>query len=100
MRGDLEALPACLAGHVIIDADEMILRLGEETAIAFVRARWNLGLLRSAHASDRVLVGTAAARARKAGGALLGLLAEDLALIHRGSVHRVDGPAKAGPHVL
>src|SRR4030095_15560062 len=77
----------------------MILGLGEETAIAFVCARWNLRLLRPAHPSNRVVVGPSATRALKAGLALLGFFAEELALIHRGSVHRVVGPAKAGHYI-
>src|ERR687895_419484 len=44
MRRDLEPLTACLARHVIVDADEMVLHIGEKRPIALVGAGGDLRL--------------------------------------------------------
>lgn len=84
VRGDLEALSARLARHVVIDADQVVLALAEDRAVARVGARRDLCLLRAPHPPDGIVVRAAATRALEAAGTLLGLFAEELTLIHTG----------------
>ncbi|HEU4688064.1 MAG TPA: hypothetical protein VFS23_06890 [Vicinamibacterales bacterium] len=45
MRWDLKAFAACLTDEVIVDANQVILRLAEEYPVTLVGARWDLRLL-------------------------------------------------------
>jgi hypothetical protein len=82
MRGDFETLPTRSARDVIVDADQVIFALAKQRLVAIVRAGRNLRFLRATHPPHRVVVGAAAARALKTGGALLRFLREELALVH------------------
>src|SRR5439155_19332826 len=82
VRWNLKSLPARLTGDVVVHADEMVFDLLEHRAVAGVGTARNLRLPRAPHPADAVVVGAAAPRALKARRPLLGLLREELTLVH------------------
>jgi hypothetical protein len=86
---DFEPPAARLACHIIVDADEVVLRFVEQCPIARVSAAGNLSLFGTADPPDRVVVRAFAAGALKAGRALLRLLGKELSFVHIGSVHEI-----------
>src|SRR5687767_904664 len=96
MGWDLEPLAAALARHVIVDPNEVVLDLVEQSTVASIGARRNLGLLGAAHPANGVIVRAAAARTLKPGRPLLGFLDEELPFVHTGSVHEVSALCPSG----
>ena len=82
MGRNLEALAAGLAGHVVVDTDEMVFDFGEHRAGPLVGAAGHLSLLRAAYPADGVLIGPPAAGALQPRRTLLGLLGKELTLVH------------------
>jgi hypothetical protein len=82
MGRNFEALCAGFAGHIGVDADQVVLALAEQHPVPLVSARGKLRLLGPAQPFDRVIVGPPAARALQPGWPLLGLLGKKLTLVH------------------
>ncbi|MGQ0734711.1 MAG: hypothetical protein ACT4QD_13780 [Acidobacteriota bacterium] len=80
-RRDLELLPAGLAHHLVVDANQMIAHFPEFRAVAFVGAGRQAVFLDSAHPSNVVVVGAATAGARVARGTILGAVVEEGAFV-------------------
>ena len=87
MGWNLESLATGFERHVIIDTDEVILGLFEQSAVARVGARGHVRFLRAPNPSNRVVVGASAARTLEPCGTLFGLLGKELSFVHKRSVH-------------
>jgi hypothetical protein len=84
--GYLEPFAAALARDVLINANEVILDLRKHGAGTLVGAARELRFPRTPQPADRILVRAAAARTLITVGPLLGLLGEELALVHAKSL--------------
>ena len=81
LRRDLELLPARLAGHVVVQPEEVVAQLGEFGAIDVVGPRRQPILFRSPHPANAVVPGPAAFRALETAGSGLVLVREEGAFV-------------------
>src|SRR5687767_4826972 len=82
VRRDLEPLAARLARDVVVHANQVILRLLEQRAVARVGPAGKLRLLGAPHPADAVLVGPPAPRTLERVLALFRFLREKLTFVH------------------